>query len=176
MLCLGACLLSHATVFLDEPHKITREWTTQRCKRDCRPASRPRSATTVERGRQGHNTHCAIGIRQYVMNSSTDDENQREMAVKFILRVSLLCYKFGTALRRYSKYLKKCLTRDSNQRPRKIIRFPGSHFIHWAMGTYKNRAISSMYDANRRIEHAELILRVSLLCYKFGTALRRFPK
>jgi len=44
------------------------------------------------------------------------------------------------------------------------------------MGTYKNRAISSMYDANRRIEHAELILRVSLLCYKFGTALRRFPK
>ena len=98
------------------------------------------------------------------------------MAVKFILRVSLLCYKFGTALRRYSKYLKKCLTRDSNQRPRKIIRFPGSHFIHWAMGTYKNRAISSMYDANRRIEHAELILRVSLLCYKFGTALRRYSK
>jgi len=54
-----------------------------------------------------------------------------------------------------------------------ILRQP---LIHWVMGTYKNRAISSMYDANRRIEHAELILRVSLLCYKFGTALRRYSK
>ncbi len=58
-------------------------------------------------------------------------------------------------------------TKKENPIPRQLL-------IHCAMGIYKIRAISSMYDANRRIEDAELILRVSLLCYKFGTALRRY--
>jgi hypothetical protein len=63
VLSLGACPLSHATVFLDEPNKTTRMWTTRRCKRDCRPAPRPRSSTIVERGRQGHNNPLPSGNR-----------------------------------------------------------------------------------------------------------------
>jgi hypothetical protein len=82
-------------------------------------------------------THCAIGIRQYVMNFSTDDENQWEVAVEFILRVSLLCYKFGTALRQFSKWFSKCRSRDLKHERKTIIYFVICRSIHRAMRHFR---------------------------------------
>ena len=59
-------------------------------------------------------THCATSIEFEIGVNNTDDKIKLLIKCEYFLRVYLLCYKFGTALRRFLNIFKKWFNLELN--------------------------------------------------------------